>query len=189
MYYWTARKRLGKLEELLALYDQFCHARQGGEVDKAWNLRKEINLIVPQAEEALFSVGLGMISIGSPIAGSKGPYPVLRYLFVEVFASFVAPAEVVDMLNQAIGVYRSILGQEFLHIFNPLWWLKELIQFLVRLPFYLLGISGFNQKALEMSAIGRAVKLALGALVVVTTLTTLLKNLGMLDGILARLGS
>lgn len=59
--------------------------------------------------------------------------------------------DVVLALDVAIGEYERIAERERRNLYNPLWWLRQLIGLLFRLPFYLLGELGYDRREAERS--------------------------------------
>lgn len=66
---------------------------------------------------------------------------------------------VVDFIDQAIGVYRNDFIYSVLRIFNPLYWLKIILELVASVPFVLLGVIGVDEKKAEKSYVGRVTKI------------------------------
>ena len=155
------------------------------DTEAAQKARSELNRLAGAVDESLERIGCGvfMAAAAPPVIG--GPIVevhVARELF-NVYARKVLgvhPKQILDMLEQGMGAYERITRRAFLNLFNPLWWLKELLSFIVSLPFYLLGISGFDQQRIEQSTAAKVLKLIMAVLVLIATITTILVNFNIL---------
>jgi len=65
---------------------------------------------------------------------------------------------VIDIIDQALGVYEGDFVKSIIRVFNPIFWLGKVLEFISSLPFQLLGQIGFNQQKLEVSFIGKLIK-------------------------------
>jgi len=74
----------------------------------------------------------------------------------------IGPERVFDTVDRAIGAYERETGRLHRNLFNPLYWLCLVIVWLLRLPFRLLGVAGFDAHKVEGSLLGRILKLLWG---------------------------
>ena len=65
---------------------------------------------------------------------------------------------IVDNIDRSIGVYKNDQKASIIRTFNPIFWIKELLDFIVGIPFYFLKKSGFNS-SLEETFLARIIKL------------------------------
>ncbi len=65
-----------------------------------------------------------------------------------------------DALNQTIGECETQIEKEFWHLINPFYWVKELLVFIIRIPFMLINASGFDTSKVEDQFLAKAFKLA-----------------------------
>lgn len=65
-----------------------------------------------------------------------------------------------DKIDETIGQAERRLKVELFKLFNPLYWLYSLLGFVVRIPFHLISISGFNVSKVEDHFLGKLFKLA-----------------------------
>jgi hypothetical protein len=63
--------------------------------------------------------------------------------------------DVRDTINQTIGSFEQKLADEFRRLVNPLYWLVQGFIFIVRLPFKILEISGFNVDIIQEHLVAR----------------------------------
>jgi len=64
-----------------------------------------------------------------------------------------------DALDQAIGECEAQVNAEFRHLINPIYWVKEVLVFIIRIPFIVIEASGFDVSKVEDHFLGRAFKL------------------------------
>jgi hypothetical protein len=64
-----------------------------------------------------------------------------------------------DTVNQVLGSLEWRKVKELRQVRNPLYWLKEFIVFIIRLPFTLIRISGFDIKIVEEHFLGKLFQL------------------------------
>ncbi|MEW6028760.1 MAG: hypothetical protein ACOYZ8_10130 [Chloroflexota bacterium] len=60
-----------------------------------------------------------------------------------------------DAINQVIGCLERQASEEFTKLINPLYWLKEIAVFVIKLPYTLLKLSEFDVKILQEHLIGK----------------------------------
>lgn len=66
---------------------------------------------------------------------------------------------IIDALNQAVGECEAEVHAEFLHLINPLYWIKAALVFVIRIPFMLIELSGFDVSKVEDHFLARLFKL------------------------------
>lgn len=64
-----------------------------------------------------------------------------------------------DAIDQTIGACEDQLGIEVRRLLNPLYWVKELIVAIIRIPFLLIEASGFDTSKIEDHLFARLFKL------------------------------
>lgn len=67
---------------------------------------------------------------------------------------------IVDDLNRTIGAAEERVSVEFRRLINPLYWLKEGLKLVLRIPFMLIEATGFNVAKIEDHLWGRLFKVA-----------------------------
>lgn len=191
MNYFTASSRLRELISFKESYLEYLAAKDK-DTEAAQKARSELNRLAMAVDESLEQVGCAVF-IAAPPPAVGGPF-VQVHIARELFNVYVrkvlgvGPKQILDMLEQGIGEYERIARRAFLNLFNPFWWLKEILSFIVSLPFYLLGISGFDQQRIEQSTAAKVLKLIMAVLVLIATITTILVNFNILGWKLPWLG-
>lgn len=89
--------------------------------------------------------------------------------------------EIIDITDRTIGIYTSNKTPSFIRTINPFFWLALFLDYLVEIPFSLLGKAGFNSKKIEDSTTGRVVKFFLYMVVVFASFLTILELTGYLN--------
>ncbi len=161
MNYWQARDALARLGEFRALLLDLGRAysdRASGGISSpvANRTRKRMARLSAAVQEDLEHVGMGRWLYTDPLLlGRKEHENPIAYLAVSasVWERFVGDKwpDVVLALDVAIGEYERIAERERRNLYNPLWWLRQLIGLLFRLPFYLLGELGYDRREAERS--------------------------------------
>jgi len=84
---------------------------------------------------------------------------------------------VYDALNQTIGECEAHVTDEFRHLINPLYWIKELLVFIIRIPFILVEASGFDISKVEDHLLAKVFKLIeIGAIIYILVRLGLTKD-------------
>ncbi len=161
MNYWQARSALGRLQEfraaLLDLGRTYGDKAAGGiSSPKANRTRKRMARMSAAVQEDLEYLGMGQWRYkDAPLFGGKEHENPIAYLATSasVWERFVGDGwpDVVFALDIAIGEYERIAERERRNLYNPFWWLRQLVGLLYRLPFYLLGEIGFDRREAERS--------------------------------------
>jgi len=82
-----------------------------------------------------------------------------------------------DALNQTIGECEARVMAEFRHLINPLYWIKELLVFIIRIPFILIEASGFDVSKVEDHLLAKVFKLIeIGAIIYILVRLGLTKD-------------
>lgn len=140
---------------------------------------EEIQRIVREAQ-----VSSRVMWTAAPVDGGYSqPLDILANLF-ELDRFQIRPNRVVSVLDRAIGVYQDDQRKSANRTFNPLWWIGKILGWLIRLPFRLLGMIGFDADKAESSILGRLTKLIL----VASSLLAILYYLDLLESVKSWLG-
>ncbi|MFC1510154.1 hypothetical protein ACFL49_00650 [Candidatus Omnitrophota bacterium] len=67
--------------------------------------------------------------------------------------------EVLFFIDRAIGLYQDHIVPSILNTINPLFWIGRTLEYIISLPFKLIGKVGFNQTKAEESFVGRLLKI------------------------------
>lgn len=73
---------------------------------------------------------------------------------------------ILDAINLTIGGCTKKVRRDFWRLINPFYWIKELIKFILRIPFLVIKTTGFDVSKIEDHLFGRLFKLLeLGVLI------------------------
>jgi hypothetical protein len=91
----------------------------------------------------------------------------------------ISMREPVVAVEEAIGVYEHDQKRASFRTRNPIFWILRVVEWIAELPFWFIGLFGFNQKEAEESKTGRVVKgvMQVGVFVAFGWLVQLLVNL------------
>ena len=65
-----------------------------------------------------------------------------------------------DAMNQTLGQLAEDEKREFRRLINPAWWVFEVLRFVIRIPFLLISLSGFDVNKVEVQLLAKVFKLA-----------------------------
>jgi hypothetical protein len=120
-------------------------------------LRERIAILTPRVTNLArrLGIGTGVTSFPAPAVGG----PVLRFDIFDailrdpshgaVVGERIPEQDILDKLNAAIGAADERVKTEWHHLINPLYWIKSLFIFILRLPVNLIGLAGFNISKFE----------------------------------------
>jgi len=95
-------------------------------------------------------------AVGGPIIEQKVFSAILKDMS---HGGLIDKQSIYDILNQTIGECEARMSVEKRRLINPLYWFKELIVAIIRIPFMLIEASGFDVGKVEDHLIGRFFKL------------------------------
>lgn len=93
----------------------------------------------------LLGIPIHMKSYPPPAVGG----PVVSFNLFEVILNDTSHGGidrhlVSDAINQTIGACEESLRKEYYNLINPLYWIKSIFVFIIRIPFMLISVAGFN---------------------------------------------
>ena len=193
--YWENKRRqtmLIRFHELLITYFNNLRneLRSRVETEPAQRARAEINLMISEISAIVRAAGISTSITWSPPPAIGGRIHSVD-LLIEVFDldRFQVPQNLLfDQIIRTIGVYKSDNRRSIIRTINPLWWTKNIIIWVSRIPFSIFGAAGFDANRAEQSVIGRLVK---GILIAITTMASVLviaDLLGALEWLMYKLG-
>lgn len=183
---WTNIKRqkiLGEFRNNVGEYFQNCRAENGiwiGETTRALERRKEINLQYDEAYSAIIGALINPVILYAPPEGTsgwRGQLDLMSNIFM-LEMKRVHESYLIDMIDRAIGVYKSNRRNAIIRTFNPLFWFLMIVDFVVSIPFIILGRIGFNQKKMEQSKIGKLIKLVFYLILLIEAILVILQRIG-----------
>ena len=151
---WENTRRLEQLNlfrEHVETY--FNNSQPGGglgesrvENENASSARRSINFMTYEIHKIVFAAGIlpSVHWLPPPVVGGADQeIDVLQNLFV-IQRFSISPNQVIDFIEQAIGVYQSDQRGSVFRTFNPFWWIGQLLEWLAHVPFALIGAAGFD---------------------------------------------
>lgn len=164
MNYWQARSGLKRIVEFCNLYVKFANLTLDvGQQATIPELLQQMARLAPSVQRDLDRVGQGyrILQDAPALGGRKQLFEVTTLAYSPRIAGNynIAPSDMVLQFQRAIGEYERSITPAFWNLFNPFWWIRELIAAVASIPFYLFGLAGFNQQRAESSRLGRMVKL------------------------------
>lgn len=153
--------------------------------DQAGKLRIEINKSLDEVAEMVHAAGVStwMLYDPAPVRGGyRGNVDVLLNIFNLAYLQ-IKPNVICDHLERAYGVYERNRRPAKIRFINPFFYLSRILEFIVEIPFAILGRMGFDRGKAESSLVGRIVKGIFQLVVYLAALLTALHYLGLLDGI------
>jgi hypothetical protein len=99
-----------------------------------------------------------------PMAALAGQLPIItlslfRAIICDTSYTGVNRQLIYDALNQTIGECEARVAVEFRRLINPLYWIKEVLVLVIRIPFILIEASGFDVSKVEDHLLAKAFKL------------------------------
>ena len=137
--------------------------------DEGKSVRENLAKDIPRAVDIARKLGVS-IHVKSIPAPAVGGVIIRVNLFYAILKDTshggVDSGWIRDKINETIGRAERRLRYEFFNLFNPVYWLYSLLVFIVRIPFHLVSISGFNVSKVEDHFLGKLFKLSEIALIV-----------------------
>jgi hypothetical protein len=173
--YWENRNRvrtLGVFKQLVVDYfgnidqDRVTGERTENNISRAF--REQINRDLMKVHQIVSQAGVNTII----------EHPSLRRfdLLINIFATNQLPStqdRLFDFIDMAIGVYEHDKRKSLLRVWNPLFWIGYILEFLATIPFMIIGGLGFDRAKFEYSPAGKLTKGILEVLEGIASLTTI----------------
>ena len=171
MLYWECKRRLLLLHRFRVLAVDYFQKTHYQSLDlmtgsglpprmnaKAQDARNEINHIMQDAQLSFDLLDIPRTMSYTPVGGYIQRIDVIGNIF-DLWQFEIHPQIVFDITDRAIGVYEKECWRLLCQSFNPLYWLVLIIGWVLRLPFKLLGMAGYDATKIEASGLGKAFKL------------------------------
>jgi hypothetical protein len=126
-------------------------------------LREELAKGIPRAVEIAYKNKVSINARSSPAPAVGGAIIHVNMFYAILQDTSYGGVEhnwIEDKINETIGRVERRIRAELINLFNPLYWLYSLFVFVVRIPFHLISISGFNVSKVEDHFIAKLFKLA-----------------------------
>ncbi|MBL7189157.1 MAG: hypothetical protein ISS70_22750 [Phycisphaerae bacterium] len=147
-------------------------------------LREEVAKGIPRAIEIARKnhIAISLQSYPAPAVGGA----VIR---LNIFSAILQDTShggihhqwIEDKINETIGSAERRQRAELSKLFNPMYWLYGVLVFVVRIPFHLVSISGFNVSKVEDHFLGRLFKLAEIAVIVYVLIKLGIEKTALMD--------
>ena len=66
---------------------------------------------------------------------------------------------ILDAIDQTIGECEANVESQFMRLVNPVCWIKDVVKFIIRIPFLVIDASGFDVRKLEDHVLSKLVML------------------------------
>jgi hypothetical protein len=133
------------------------------QIQECQSLRTQITMEVERAKRIADKLGMPTIVTSWPAPAIGGPVMrinVFDALLVDYSYRNVTEQMIIDALNKTLAATIEAVQIERRHLWNPFYWLLEVFKFIIRIPFMLIQLSGFNVDKVEDHFISKAFKLA-----------------------------
>jgi len=151
--------------------------------EEVQQIRSKINNILHEVHSTILASGIAPNIYYSPppaIGGIAGWIGVVNNIF-NLHSLEIDHRHLIDFIERSIGIYKRDKIKAFLRTINPFYWIVLLLDFIVSIPFKILGKLGFNQEKLESSFFGKLIKGVLYLVTVFAAFLTILEKLGYLE--------
>lgn len=116
------------------------------------DIRAKVARGIPRARRIANRLGLVNVCESYPMPAVGGPViPVALFdaiLFDPTYQG-VPRQLIVDALNQTLGACQERVAVELRQLINPIYWVKAVLVFIIRIPFMLIEVSGFDVSKVE----------------------------------------
>jgi len=153
------------------------------ENDKAKQIRTEINRMINKVHKVVILTNVNPAVFYTP-PPAIGGYATNVDLVINIFnlqRFQINPQSLIDCIDRAIGVYENDFIPSFLRTINPFYWFLCILDYIVSLPFALIGKLGFNQQKIETSFFGKLFKIIIQLILGTAAFLTILDKTGYLD--------
>lgn len=146
-------------------------------------IRSKINNMLTETHSIVVASSIAPIIYYSPppaIGGMSGHIDLINNVF-HLHRFEVDTRDVIDIIERSVGIYEKDKNKALCRTINPFYWAVLIIDFIVSIPFKILGRVGFDQERLEGSFVGKTVKSILYLITVFAAFLTILEKLGYLE--------
>ena len=172
---------LGRIVEFRNLYLRWANAHTSQDSQAAWQIRKELARLATAVQRDFDRAGMGyIVLIDPPALGGRQQDVEFTFLAQDPQVTTrhnISQQDMVLHFERAVGEYLRLRRRALWNLFNPFWWIREILAGIVSIPFYVIGLAGFDQKAIESSPGGRFFKLLEGLAIIGGTVTAIVRLL------------
>ena len=139
------------------------------ENDKALEIRTKLNNQLHLFRQIVKEAGISYIFLKYRI-----PVDLIMNIF-RLYQYRITDKELLDIIEQAIGVYTHDKSCAIMRTLNPLFWLNRLFGYIATIPFRILQQAGFDSVVIETSFLGKIIKLIIYLLSALASILTIYK--------------
>ena len=125
-------------------------------------LREELAQEIPRAVEIAYknNVSIDYKSLPAPaIGGAIIPVNIFHAIIEDTSYDGIKESWIEDKINETIGQLKRRIRNDFYKLINPFYWIYSIFVFIIRIPFYLISISGFDVRKVEDHLLSKIFKL------------------------------
>ena len=133
-----------------------------GKMDGYEEQRENVARKIPQAIEIArrYRVPIDLQSFPPAIVGGPViPVNMFRAILTDDSWGHIPNKRITDAINESIGQLETDEKREFRRLINPAWWVFEAFRFVIRIPFTLISLSGFDVSKFEDHVLAKLFKL------------------------------
>ncbi len=187
---WENNRRLKRLNDFRIVVEKYFQQsshhwmnRERTESPESEAVRATINRHLDEIHSILICAGVGVQIRYTPSA-TRGGYvqdiDILENIF-NLHHFQIGANQLLDIIDRGIGVYETDHKPAVLRTINPIFYLQNILNWVVMIPFNLIGKVGFNQKKIENSMLGRLFKASIYIVTALASFLTVLQLIDLLD--------
>lgn len=157
------------------------------ESEKAKQMRIELNMRLYKMHSAITLAGVNTTIYYSPppvTGGSAVSIDLVGNIF-DLCRFQIDPRNLLDIIERAIGIYTNDRRNALLRTINPLFWIDLILDYIVSLPFEVIGKIGFDQKKIESSTLGKIIKGIIYLFMLLAAIMTVWENIDDLEAFIS----
>lgn len=194
--HWENKRRTDELnlfrKDVVDYFNSMGHTtwNEPYETAQSQDKRRKINLAISKIQKIVHAANVDPVLIYTPppaIGGYVQRIDVLLNIFNTIHYQ-IPHNKIIDFIDIAIGRYSDDYNSSILRTFNPFFWIFQIIELVARIPFFLLGLIGFNQNKVEASLYGRIVKGIFTLITAIAAIVTIAQGFGLMDKLKLMLG-
>lgn len=150
---------------------------------KARQVRIEINMILDKIYSFILLAGVNptMPYYPPPVVGGLARNIDMILNIFDLHRYQIKPQQLLNLIERSIGIYENDRLNALLRTVNPFFWLGLILDYIVSLPFKVIGKIGFNQEKIESSITGKIIKGIFYLITFLASFLAVLKYIGYLE--------
>lgn len=168
LIFWQNITRQKKLKEYRAKLEEYFRSIDFDSYDRSILDTPQTRIVRTYLNKQADIVGQYITEAGCPLKITYTPPPAIGGYIQSIdlidnlfnLQNFdIEVQTLIDIIDQALGIYEGDFTKSIIRTFNPLFWLGRVLEFISSIPFYLLGSIGFSRVRIENSILGKFIKL------------------------------